>query len=315
MKILIVGAGATGGYFGALLTRAGRDVTFLVHPHRAEVLRTRGLRIVATGDAWAVQPQLVTADQLTETFDLVVLSVKATALRSAIDDLAPAVGPQTMIVPFLNGIGHLDALQARFGPSTVMGGVVKVATQLNEEGDIVQVAPGASLLFGALDGPDTSGAQAAHAALDGAGFDVGISDNIMAGMWHKWVFIATLGALTCLMRSSVGDIAAEPGGRDLATGILAEAAAVASAAGYQLPPVELGTTATMITETGSPLTSSMFRDLATQRHTEVEHILGDLTFRARNLAVPTPLLDSAVLHLRVYERRLAAWERQQADRP
>jgi 2-dehydropantoate 2-reductase len=310
VKILIVGAGATGGYFGALLTLAGRDVTFLVHPHRAEVLRTNGLRIIANGDTSVVKPQLLTADKLTESSDLVVLSVKATALRSAINDLAPAVGPETMIVPFLNGIGHLDDLEARFGADNVLGGVVKVATQLNEAGDIVQVAPSASLLIGALDGRVTSRIHAAHGALDGAGFDAGISYNITAAMWHKWVFIATVGALTCLMRSSVGDIVAESGGSDLATSILAEAAAVASAAGYQLPADELGNTTHMITETGSKFTSSMFRDVADHRHTEVEHILGDLTLQARDLTVPTPLLDLATLHLRVYERRMEAGEQQ-----
>jgi 2-dehydropantoate 2-reductase len=305
VKILIVGAGATGGYFGALLTRAGRDVTFLVRSHRAEVLRTNGLRVIANSDTLVVEPQLLTADQLTEPSDLVLLSVKATALRSAIGDLAPAVGPETMIVPFLNGIGHLDDLKARFGADNVLGGVVKDATHLNDAGDIVKVAPFASLLIGALDGRVSSRIHAAHDALDGAGFDAGISDNITAAMWHKSVFIATVGALTCLMRSSVGDIVAESGGSDLATSILAEAAAVASA-GYQLPADELANTTQTITQTGSKFTSSMFRDVVDHRHTEVEHILGDLTLRARNLTVPTPLLDLATLHLRVYERRMEA---------
>jgi 2-dehydropantoate 2-reductase len=306
VKILIVGAGATGGYFGANLIGAVRDVTFLVRPQRAKALRARGLRVIAGDETTVVEPKLLTADQLAEPAELVLLSVKATALRPALDDLAPGVGSQTMIAPFLNGISHLDALTARFGADNVLGGVVKVATQLNDAGDVVQVTlvPTPSMLIGELDGSDSDRVRAAGHALAGAGFDTDISDDIVAAMWHKWVFIATVGALTCLARGSVGDIVAEPGGSRLATNLLAEASAVASAAGHPLPADELAGTTRLITQTGSAFTSSMFRDVEARRHTEVEHILGDLTERARDLAVPTPLLDLATLQLRVYERSI-----------
>jgi len=107
MTILVVGAGATGGYFGALLAQAGRDVTFLVRPHRAEQLRERGLRIVGPGAGaaagQALRPSLVMAGELAGPADVVLLSVKASALDQAIADFAPAVGPRTAVVPFLNG--------------------------------------------------------------------------------------------------------------------------------------------------------------------------------------------------------------------
>jgi 2-dehydropantoate 2-reductase len=317
VKILIVGAGATGGYFGAQLIRAGRDVTFLVRSRRAEALRTNGLRIIAGDGTTVVEPKLLTAGQLTEPAELVLLSVKATALQAALEDLAPAVGPQTTIVPFLNGMSHLDALTARFGADNVLGGVVKVAVQLNDAGDIVQVtlAPRPSVVIGELDGRDSSRLRAAHDALDGAGFDTDTSDDIVGAMWHKWVFIAAVGAVTCLARGSVGDIVAEPGGSHLATRLLAEASAVASAAGHPLPAGELANTARMITEPGSTFTSSMFRDVEAGQHTEVEHILGDLTRKARAMGISTPLLDLATLQLRVYERRMrqTSTERAGAD--
>jgi 2-dehydropantoate 2-reductase len=204
MTILVVGAGATGGYFGARLAQAGREVTFLVRPHRAEQLRERGLRIVGPGNGagQVVRPNLVMAGELTEPADVVLLSVKATALEAAITDFAPAVGPRTAVVPFLNGMAHLAVLSKRFGESAVLGGVVLIAVQLNDEGDVVQLSPPASMTIGAQDGARTARVQEAYGQLSGAGFDASISDDIIARMWQKWVFIATIGAMTSLMRGT-----------------------------------------------------------------------------------------------------------------
>lgn len=303
-KILVVGAGATGGFFGARLAQAGRDVTFLVRPRRAAQLSERGLRIVGPGPDQVVAPHLVTADQLTESADVVLVSVKATALGPAMADFAPAVGPQTLVIPFLNGMGHLAALSERFGEHAVLGGVVKVATQLSADGDIVVLAPVASLQIGAQDGGRTDQLQRTYDGLNGAGFDLAVSDEIVAAMWHKWVFIATVGALTCLMRAAVGDIVAVPGGSGLGPAILAEAAGVSAATGYPVPDAELGATRQTITAAGSPLASSMFRDLIEGRPVEVEPILADLAERGAALGVLTPLLDLATMHLRVYDAQL-----------
>jgi 2-dehydropantoate 2-reductase len=298
VRILVVGAGATGGYFGARLAQAGRDVTFLVRPRRAAVLRERGLRIVGLGESTRIVPRLVTAGELAEPYDVVLLSVKATALDRALDDVAPAVGPGTAIIPFLNGIAHLDTLNARFGKESVLGGVVKVISTIDDDGDILRLAPLAGLVFG--DGPS---AQDLRGLLDVTGFEVSVSPDITAAMWHKWVFIVTLGALTCLMRGTVGDVTAVDGG-NLGRSILAEAAAVSAAAGFPLPDKEYAATEAMATQAGSPVTSSMYRDVVAGRPTEVEHVFGDLVGRARALGVGTPLLDLATLHLRVHERRI-----------
>jgi len=270
VTILVVGAGATGGYFGARLAQAGRDVTFLVRPRRARQLRQRGLRIVGPGaDSGAkqeVRPNLVIAGQLTEPAQIVLLSVKATALEQAVADFSSGVGPQTVVVPFLNGMAHLDVLNNRFGESAVLGGVVLIATQLDDDGDIVQqLSPPGSLTIGAQDGTRTARLQAAYDQLSGAGFEASISDEILARMWQKWVFVATVGALTCLMRGTVGDIVGVPGGRDLGPAILAEACAVSAAAGYPVPAEAISSTTQTITQTGSPVTSSMSRDVAEGR--------------------------------------------------
>ncbi|MFJ3582383.1 ketopantoate reductase family protein [Streptomyces sp. NPDC090127] len=306
MKILVVGAGATGGYVGALLARAGQDVTFLVRPGRATVLRERGLRLVGRGEAWSCAPRLVTADTLATPYDLVLLSVKSTALEQAMADVAPAVGPETAIVPLLNGLAHVEALNARFGAARVLGGVAKVVTTLDENGDIVRLAPLAHLTVGEQDGAPTARVEKIRSVLADAGIDVLVPEDVLTSMWHKWVFITTFGAVTSLMRGTVGEVNAVPGGAQLGPAVFDEAAAVAAAAGHPVPEQERAATLGIVTATGSPMVPSLYRDLVGGRPTEVEHLFGDLVARARALAVPTPLLDLATLHLRVHQARVTA---------
>ncbi|MFD7841048.1 ketopantoate reductase family protein [Streptomyces sp. NPDC059761] len=305
MRILTVGAGAVGGWFGARLARAGQDVTFLVRRERAAVLRERGLRVTGLGEDLALAPELVTADALSRPYDLVLLSVKSTALDRAAKDLAPAVGPGTAIVPLLNGMAHLEHLRDRFGGAPVLGGVAKVVTTLNEHGDIVRMAPPSTVITGELDGRPSARVDAVRALPSGAGINSPETADVVGAMWHKWVFISTLAAVTCLGRGSVGEVAAVPGGAGLGQAVLAEAAAVSAAAGHPVPDAELAFTARTVATPGSPLTPSMYRDLVAGRPTEVEHVFGDLIARARALAVHTPLLDLATLQLRVHQRRMS----------
>ena len=307
MTILVIGAGATGGYFGARLALAGRDVEFLVRSHRAEQLRERGLRITcpdAGSEMEGARPHLLLAGELTKPADIVLLSVKATALDQAVADFIPAVGPQTLIIPFLNGMAHLDTLTERFGGTTVLGGVAVISATANDDGDIVVLAPAASLTIGPQDGTRSARLQAAYDQLSGAGFDTGISDEIIARMWQKWVFVATIGALTCLMRGTVGEIVAVPGGRDLGPAMLAEATAVAAAAGYPIPADAIESTTRMITQPGSPVNSSLSRDVAEGRSAEVEQVLADLARRGADHGVKTPLFDLATMQLRIYNNSL-----------
>ncbi|WP_327358143.1 2-dehydropantoate 2-reductase [Streptomyces sp. NBC_01304] len=315
-RILVVGAGATGGFFGARLVQAGQDVTFLVRPRRAALLRERGLRLTGLGEDEVIAPRLVTAAELDEAhdlaeprdladpYDLVLLSVKATALEQAMDDIAPAVGPRTAIVPLLNGMAHLTALTARFGASSVLGGAAKMITTVNGDGDIVRLAPLAVLDIGEQDGRPSPRTEEIRTVFADAGIEAGVAADIVAAMWHKWVFITTVAAVTCLMRGTGDDIGAVPGGADFAAGVLAESAAVAGAAGFPVPEEQLAATARTVTGRGSSLTVSMHRDVTEGRPTEVEHVLGDFLAHARTHSVATPLLDLATLHLRVHQHRV-----------
>ncbi|HXN98712.1 MAG TPA: ketopantoate reductase family protein [Candidatus Acidoferrales bacterium] len=303
MRILVVGAGAVGGYFGGRLVQAGRDVTFLVLPKRAEQLQTQGLQIVSPmhGD-FVARPKTITAAQIASPYDVIFLSVKSYSLAAAIDDFAPAVGPQTVIIPVLNGMHHMDVLAQRFGEHAVLGGVCYVATEVDPQGRIVQLADFQSLTYGELDGKKTSRIEAVHQAFSGAGFEAAISEDILRGMWEKWVWLASLGAITCLLRGNIGEIVAAPGGSELCLSALRECAAIAGACGYPMSEAYLAEKSPQITAPGSKLTSSMYRDLTDQAPVEVDTILGDLVERGKKHGVSAPIVQAAFVSLTIYQQ-------------
>lgn len=301
MRILIVGAGAVGGYFGGRLAEAGRDVTFLVRPSRAKQLGQDGLRIISPhGDA-VLTPKLVSAEQIDTPYDLVFLSVKSYALEAAMNDFAAAVGPETMILPVLNGMRHIDLLTKRFGEHGVIGGVCLVAAEIDDQGRIVQLADFQQLVYGERNGETTPRLKTLDATLQGARFDARLSTDIMQEMWEKWVQLASLGAITCLLRGAIGEIVAEPGGADLSLEVLSESAAVATACGHKPSEAFLSRHTAAMTAPGSQLTSSMYRDLRKSAPVEVDHILGDFIERGSERQVATPLLKAAFVNLRVYQ--------------
>jgi 2-dehydropantoate 2-reductase len=206
MRILVVGAGGIGGYFGGRLLEARRDVTFLVRARRATELARAGLSIrSALGDVQIPAPPTFTAERLSGAFDLIVLSCKAYDLAGAMTAFAPAVGRETAILPLLNGMGHLDALQARFGGEHVLGGQCLISTTLDAEGRILHLNDTHSLSFGERDGSHSRRAEAIASAFSGAHFETRLSQSILQEMWEKWVFIATGAGLTSLMRATIGE--------------------------------------------------------------------------------------------------------------
>lgn len=306
MRILIVGAGSTGGYFGGRLAQAGRDVTFLVRAARAAQLRANGLQIQSPHGDVTLEPKLVLAGGIDGPYDAILLTVKGFALDAALDDIAPAVGPDTMILPVLNGMKHVDAIVARFGAHALAGCACKVATILDDDGRVVQFTKLQDIAYGEMNGERSARIEALDRAMQGVGFDARLSETIERDMWEKWILLATIGGVTNLMRGAIGEIEAVPGGAEFALAFLDEVIAVVTAEGH--PPSEPFVTATRaaVTQKGSPLTSSMYRDLMQHRPVEVDQILGDLLARARRLHMKTPLLAAAFVHLSVYQNRLAA---------
>ncbi len=304
MRILVIGAGAVGGYFGARLAAAGRDVTFLVRGARAEQLRRNGLQVISPqGDVTVPAPQLLLAQDLTakpQTFDLILLSTKAYSLEAAMEDFAPAVGAETAILPLLNGIAHLDKLVARFGEAHVLGGSTRIVADIDAEGRVHSMEALHDLNFGERDATVTPRIEAIDALLNNAGFEAKLQADIVAFMWQKWVFLAALGAITCLIRGSIGQVVAAPGGAETAQGILNETSTVAAANGYPTPGPFLEHTTARLLKAGSPLTASMYRDMKRGAAVEADHILGDMIARGKAKGVETPLLKAAYAMLSVY---------------
>ena len=303
MRILMVGAGATGGYYGGRLAQAGRDVTFLVRGRRLEQLKKDGLQIVSPlGDA-TVQPKLITAAELPQAglFDLILISTKAYSLDSAIEDFAPAVGPDTIILPLLNGMRHLDVLSDRFGRERVMGGTVRIVADMDEEGRVHMLTELDELTFGELDATRTPRADQLYKELAVFGYQTTLSGNMVAALWQKWWILATMGCVGVVSGGTVADMMATPRGGELARAILAETTSIAAANGYPADDKMLASQTKRMTDPTSTLTSSMFRDYSRGLPVEADHVLGDLLARAKGVA--TPLILGAYTRLKVYEAK------------
>ena len=301
MRILVVGAGAIGGYFGARLAAAGRDVTFLVRPKRAEQLASGGLFVRSPkGDVKIAAPKIVTEATLREPYDLVFLSCKSFDLEGAMSSFTKAVGPGTAILPMLNGMGHIDILQRRFGARAVLGGQCQISTTLDAEGRVIHLNDMHSMSYGELDGSRSERIEAVSADFTGANFESQLSLTVLQDMWEKWIFIATMAGITCLMRAALGDIT-KAGGTAAALSLFEECTAIAAKNGHE-PRAGVGERVRKtLLAPGSTLTASMLRDVEGHRKTEHEHVLGDLFSRAQGIRAP--VLEMCLAHLRAYEAR------------
>jgi len=300
MRILMAGAGATGGYFGARLAQAGQDVTFLVRERRYQQLQARGLVLQTPQGTEKLQPQLTQANTLTGHYDLIIVTVKSFALDQVMDDIAPAVGPDSLIMPILNGMRHIATLQQRFGEDKVIGGLCKINATLGDEGEVIQLTPLHQLLYGALDGNNDARLQRVDAALRDCQVDTLFSDNIMDELWEKWLLLSTLGAVCCLARGNTQQILTSRGGEALLQGIFAEILSVITAEGYQPRPAVTARIFELLNNPSTPMTSSMYRDLTQGFDIEADQVIGDLLLRAKRNGLSTPLLNAVDVNLQVY---------------
>jgi 2-dehydropantoate 2-reductase len=274
-----------------------------VRPRRGAQLARTGLVIRSRfGDVDAPSPPTIAAEALHEPFDLIILSCKAYDLESAADSFAAAIGANTAILPLLNGMGHMDFLAARFGAAAVLGGQCVISTTLDAEGRILHLNDTHSLSFGERDGAVSPRVQAVAAAFSGAGFDPLLSEVILQEMWEKWVFIASVAGISCLMRGTVGDIiAADAGG--LATALLDECSAIAAGQGFAPREASMVRIRTMLATPASGFAASMLRDIEHSAAIEADHIIGDLLRRGSAPPHDRSVLQIAYAHLKAYEER------------
>jgi 2-dehydropantoate 2-reductase len=306
VKILILGAGAIGGYVGGRLQQSGADVTFLVRPARSDALQRDGLVIKSTKGDVTQKVKTVLSGSEGGPYDVVLLTCKAYDLDSAIAAIAPAVGPSTTVVPLLNGMRHLDVLDATFGKDRVVGGLARVGVAMSAEGTILHTSPFAAISFGERDGkPPRAALIELDAVIKKSGIDGGLNPNIVQDLWDKWIMLCSLAATCCLMRGSSGDILEADEGQAIVLETVEEGHKVAAAAGYDPGDKGMQTIRSFLTVKGSRFTASMLHDLEKGAMVEADHVVGDMIARAKKAGIATPNLRMAYAHLQVYSARRA----------
>jgi 2-dehydropantoate 2-reductase len=303
MRILVLGAGATGGYFGGRLVEAGADVTFLVRPRRAEELAKSGLQIQSPVGDFKGPVKTVLADKIAPEFDAVLFTCKAYDLEGAIEAIRPAMGPETRILPVLNGIRHLDSLDAAFGKAYVLGGTAQIGATLTPEGAVRHMSPFHLITFGERVPAQANFCGHLARTMESAKFDHRHSPHVMQDMWGKFVMITVVAGMTTLMRGAIGDIVEARDGAGLIVATLEECAAVAEAAGHRPDAKTLAGLKAWLTEKGSTFSSSMLRDTERRGAIEADHIVGDMLARAQAAKLHAPMLRVIHAALQTYQAR------------
>lgn len=301
MRILIVGAGGIGGYFGARLMESDQDVTFLVRSNRKAQLEKTGLQIRSVNGDVNLVPKLITAKHQTQQYDLIVLTTKSYQLGGAIEDIRPFVGEASMILPLLNGISHVDDLVSAFGEERVLGGLCFIETTLDENGAIIQTSPMNQLVYGERSGKETARIREVQKAFEGTTADFILSENIEQDMWHKYLFITAMSGITAAMESPIGPIRELESGQRTISTLLHELVSVMKALGAPIKETIAEDQLAKINSLGPNMKSSMQRDMEKGQSIEAGHLQGYLLEKALAEEIAVPVLDAIYTKLKIYE--------------
>lgn len=305
MRVLVLGAGAIGGYFGGRLIEAGADVTFLVRERRYRQLREQGLKIRSTYGNADVPARAITAANGAD-YDIVVLTCKAYDLDSAIEDVRPAVKDDTAVLPLLNGLAHIDVLNRTFGKDRVLGGLCKIAVTLKPDGAIQHLNDWRYITFGEQNGALSERVLTLKRLFDQTSIIASAVPDVLLRMWEKIVHLCTVAGMTCLMRASVGEIARAPRGTELMIRFLESNAAIAGKAGFPVSEEFLHEYRELFADRNSAYTASMLRDIERGAAIEADHILGFMLEQARAHGLDDTLHRIAYVHAKAYEQRREA---------
>ncbi len=307
MRVLVVGAGAVGGYFGGRLAERGKDVTFLVRERRRQQLKHEGLVIKSVhGDA-ALQVKTLLPGHPDDPYDLILLSVKAYHLDQALDSMSPYVGEHTTILPLLNGISHIGELGKQFGKEKVLGGLCFIESTLNRQGHIEQYSHAHEIVYGELSGEDTDRICRIGELFSGANMIARPSGQINLEMWKKYIFISALSGMTSIMRSSIGPILSSPYGRETYLRLLREIVAIARTEEPLIKEDTADRIFSIVEKLPPTMKSSLFRDMEKGLPIEADHLHGTL-IRLAPRGMDLPILKMIYSTLKVYQDQLSVTE-------
>jgi 2-dehydropantoate 2-reductase len=290
MKIVMMGSGGVGGYFGARLAQGGADVCFVARGAHLAAIRAKGLTLdTPQGPLHVPKVHAVEHAREAGVADFVLLSVKLWDTEDALRQIRPIVGPRTCVISLQNGVHKEELLAQAFAPTQLMGGVAYVATRIDAPGTIKQTGPMQRLQFGEYDGMRSARAQALLAACLKGGINAEIPDDIRRAIWEKYVFLAALSGATTAMRSTIGPIRAHPQTRAFFLDLMREVVAVARASGVDLPADYAHKRLELADALDPAMTSSMHHDLQAGNRLEVRWLSGGVAELGARLGVATPL--------------------------
>ncbi|MFA0813374.1 2-dehydropantoate 2-reductase [Microbulbifer epialgicus] len=293
MRILVMGAGALGSYFGGYLARAGHRVLFVARGKQLRALRERGLTLLPLeGGSFTIQVDAADTVSPMGVVDLILFCVKTYDTDGAVRLVADAVGESTMVLTLQNGVDSMDSLNAAFGPKAILGGISWVNAAVEEPGVVRHRYPG-PLVFGEQNATGSERTQALKKTFMEAGIVAEVRDDIIRAIWEKFVFICAVNGMTALTRLPVGPLLACQESRELFVDIMREVDAVAHQSGIDLADDTVECTLRhMETELPSGVLDttlgSMYFDISSGRRLELEFLNGSVVRRGRRLGVSTP---------------------------
>jgi 2-dehydropantoate 2-reductase len=300
MRIVVMGSGGTGGYFGAKLARAGEDVTFVARGAHLEAIRTHGLRVKSAAEGeWVVRSPVVERLEGLPAAEIVLFCVKSFDTESAAETIRPVVGQSTGVLPVQNGVDNLDKLDRILGPGHAMGGVAQVLATIEGPGVINHRFLG-RLIFGEMDGRRSNRAQAFLAACERAAIQAEISSTMLRALWEKYALIAAQAGMTALTRCPAGTVRSVPETRRMYRAIVGEMIALGNAAGAGLDAGLADRTMAMLDGMGAAFTSSLHHDLAQGKRLELEALHGHAVRLGERHGIPTPMLFADYAALKPY---------------
>ena len=292
MKILIMGTGGVGGYYGGLLAQQGNQVTFIARGAHLYAIRHEGLKVHSVHGNFHVVPANATDEPINVgTVDLILFCVKTYNTEDAAQAIRPVVGAKTVVLSLQNGIDAAERIGKVVGPEHVIGGATWLSSAVEAPGVIKQISQFRRIVFGELGGGRSERIQSIYEVLNLTGIDIEISQNIQKVLWTKFVFISAASSLGSLTRLPMGDYRSVPEGRRLLINIMQEVEALAHAQGIALDP-DVVQKALEFTDNAAPhIKPSMQLDVEAGHRTELESMVGVIGRKGRELGVPTPAAD------------------------
>lgn len=289
MRVVVMGTGGVGGYFGGRLAAGGHDVSFIARGKHLEALRANGLRVESPlGDLHLPKIDVTDDPATLAPADLVLFGVKLWDTEASAELIKPLLTEHTAVVSFQNGVVKDDILRRALGAQHVLGGVCYIAATIAEPGVIRHTGSLQKLVFGEYDGTASARARAFFDACIESGIDAELSDDIERAIWEKFVFLVGLSGTTTTVRTPIGPIRANPRSRAFLHDVLAEVVAVARAQGLALPEDYADDRLAFTDGVPETMTSSMHHDLERGNRLEVNWLSGDVVERGKSLGVPTP---------------------------